>query len=120
MSEQTTSAKIILYGHAACPGVGPAKVLLTQANAEFEYINIHQDPAAAERVRSINNGYESVPTLVFPDDSTLTEPSFGDLKAKLETLGYRLGPMAWLIGNFWRILIFIGIGYALLRSLEVL
>jgi mycoredoxin len=92
---------IIVYGHPTCPGIGPVKGLLTQAKVKFEYIDIHQDSVAAARVRAINNGNENVPTLVFPDGSTLTEPTVGELQSKLESLGYNVGLVAWLIGNIW-------------------
>jgi hypothetical protein len=36
-----------------------------------------------------------VPTLVFPDGSTLTEPSTGELKAKLASLGYETPSATW-------------------------
>lgn len=89
---------IILYGHPTCPNIGPIKGLLTQSKVRFEYIDIHQDGAAAAHVRTINHGNESVPTLVFPDGSTLTEPTVGELQSKLISLGYKTGLTAWLIG----------------------
>ena len=64
--------------------------ILQRADADYEYVDIYKVLEARERVREINHGYESVPTLVFPDDSTLTEPSAGDLKSKLESLGYEV------------------------------
>ncbi len=100
---------IIVYGHQTCPSLGPVKGLLTQSKVKFEYIDIHQDSDAAARVRAINNGNESVPTLVFPDGSTLTEPTIGELKSKLETLGYKVGFDSWLIGNS-RLIFFIVLG----------
>jgi mycoredoxin len=111
---------IIVYGHPNCPALGPVKGMLTQSKVTFEYIDIHQDSVAADRVRAINNGNESVPTLVFPDGSTLTEPTVGALQAKLESLGYKVGLAAWLIGNSWFIF-FIGAGVliAVLRFLGV-
>lgn len=90
---------MIVYGHPTCPNLEPVKGLLTQSKVEFEYIDIHQDSAAAARVRAINNGNESVPTLVFPDGSALIEPTVGELKLKLESLGYKVGLVAWLIGH---------------------
>ena len=62
-----------------------------------------------------------MPTLLLPDGSTLTEPSVGELKAKLESLGYKVGLAAWLIGNIWPI-VFIGaaILITLLRTLGIL
>lgn len=89
---------IIVYGHPTCPNLGPVKGLLTQSKVKFEYIDIHQDSVAAAHVRTINNGNESVPTLVFPDGSTLTEPTVGELQSKLKSLGYKVGLITWLIG----------------------
>ena len=60
---------------------------LDKTGIRYEYINIRQDEAGRARVREINSGCESVPTLVFPDGSTLTEPSIHALKRKLELLG---------------------------------
>jgi len=100
---------VVVYGHPTCPGLGPVKGLLTQSKVKFEYVDIHQDSVAAARVRAINNGNESVPTLVFPDSSTLTEPTVGELKSKLESLGYKVGFIAWLIGHIW-LIFFIGAG----------
>jgi mycoredoxin len=78
---------IIIYGHPSCPDLGSIIGLLKQSKVKFTYIDIHQDSAAAARVRAINNGNESVPTLAFSDGSTLTEPTVGELQSKLESLG---------------------------------
>lgn len=94
--------------------------LLAQAKVPYDYIDITRDPTAAAKVRAINDGNESVPTLVFPDGSSLTEPTAGQLKQKLESLGYRVGPLAWLIGNGWRIVTGAVILYAVLRFFEIL
>lgn len=115
---------IIVYGHPACPNLGPVKGLLKQSQVKFVYVDIHEDGAAAARVRVIDSGNESVPTLVFPDGSTLTEPTVGELQAKLESLGYQVGLAAWLIGNF-RLIFFmlagvlIAVLITVLRSLGV-
>lgn len=111
--------KVLLYGHASCPYVPPVRGMLAQSNVDHEYINIRKYPEAAQRVRKINNGYESVPTLVFPDGSTLTEPSAAQLKAKLESLGYTVGPAAWLAGNLWLVLIVLVVLLILLRAVMV-
>lgn len=112
--------KVILYGHAACPGVPPAKMMLSQAKVPYTYVNIHQDAEAAATVRTINNGNESVPTLVFPDGSTLTEPSGNQLKRKLEEMGYKVGPLAWALGNGFQIVMGLIVLYAVLRFLNVI
>jgi len=94
--------------------------MLGQSKVTYVYINIRQDPVAAAHVRAINNGNESVPTLVFPDGSTLTEPSVGALKKKLEALGYQVSPLAWVLGNSWLMITALVLLYALLRFLEIL
>jgi len=111
---------VILYGTPTCPGIPPVRGLFAQAKVLYTYIDITRDPTAAARVRAINSGNESVPTLVFPDGSSLTEPTVGQLKSKLESLGYRVGPLAWIIGNAWRVITVGVIVYAVLRFFEIL
>ena len=114
------STKVTLSGHVTCPNVAPIRGMLARAKVEHKYINIHKDDEAAALVREINDSYESVPTLVFSDGSTLTEPSVNQLKTKLESLGYTVGPLAWLIGNLWLVLIVLAIILALLWATEIL
>jgi mycoredoxin len=111
--------RIIVYGHPGCPMVGPVRNMLDKAGADFEYINIHQDEAAREHVRAINSGNESVPTLVFPDGTTLIEPSVGELQQHLAGLGYSIPLTAQLIARWPQILIAAGVLLALLRVLGV-
>ena len=82
--------RIILYGSAICPMIAPVRSALNRASADFEYVNITFDSQARRRVMEINQGYASVPTLVFPDGSTLTEPGSRELVSKLEELGYQV------------------------------
>ncbi len=89
--------KIILYGSDLCPMVPPVRSLLQRSDAEFDYISISRNRAAREKVMEINHGNASVPTLVFPDGSTLTEPTLSELKSKLETFGYSVAPE-----TFWQ------------------
>lgn len=96
--------KIILYGHPACPMLPPVWGTLKSAKVNFEYIDIHQNEDGREHVRSINKGYESVPTLVFPDGSTLTEPSPRQLIHKLRQMGYPIPLLAWLTSYSFYIL----------------
>ena len=112
--------KIILYGHPTCPMLPPVWAMLKRSRVDFDYINIHQDTAARQRVRTINDGQESVPTLVFPDGSTLTEPSAGVLRAKLIENGYPVGFLALLLGNMWLLVIGAGFLLAVLSMLGVI
>lgn len=49
----------------------------------FVDVDIESDPAAAGYVMSINGGTQTVPTLVFPDGSALTNPSLLQVKERL-------------------------------------
>ncbi|MBE2223234.1 MAG: hypothetical protein IAF02_16955 [Anaerolineae bacterium] len=80
--------RIILYGTPTCPMVLPISGILRRAKAPYVYVDISKDADAKEIVRTINNGNESVPTLVFPDKTTLTEPSRSELQAKLLDYGF--------------------------------
>jgi glutaredoxin len=55
-------------------------------NVEYTIIDVEADPSASEKVIEINGGQRSIPVIVFPDGTHMTEPSDNDLKAKLEAL----------------------------------
>ena len=86
------SDEITMYGSPTCPMVPPVRGVLRRAQAPFHYVDISRDAAGRARVLEINNGYASVPTLEFPDGSTLTEPSTEALSLKLKKLGYKIPP----------------------------
>jgi len=65
----------------------PVRSQLRRARAAFDYIDISFDGPANARVREINGGNASVPTLVFPDGTTLTEPSEAELAEALARQG---------------------------------
>ena len=92
MTENMPLQHTILYGSYTCPMVPSIRRSLERAQVDYEYINISTNADAKSRVREINNGFESVPTLEFPDGSTLTEPSVAELTYKLESLGYFVPP----------------------------
>ncbi len=80
--------KIVLYGHRFCPQVRSVKSTLDRGAVPYDYVDIHKNEAGRLRVMEINAGNQSVPTLVFEDGSTLTEPSPKVLIHHLKTLGY--------------------------------
>ncbi|TAM88410.1 MAG: mycoredoxin [Jatrophihabitans sp.] len=49
----------------------------------FAEVNIEADEAAADLVMTVNGGNRTVPTLVFPDGTALTNPSITQVKAQL-------------------------------------
>ena len=120
MSEQTQSDPILtMYGHPACPQVPPLRAALKRAKVPYAYVNIHENYEARQRVRDINAGNESVPTLVFADGATLTEPSTGELQRELKARGYRLDALAWLAANAISVITLIVLALAILRAFGV-
>jgi mycoredoxin len=68
------------------PWCGYCRRLKTQMEREgIEYleVDIEADPAAADYVMSVNGGNQTVPTLVFPDGSAMTNPSLAQVKDRL-------------------------------------
>jgi mycoredoxin len=52
----------------------------------YEVVDIEQQPEAAEIVERVNNGNQTVPTLVYADGSAQTNPSLAQVKEKLAAL----------------------------------
>jgi mycoredoxin len=79
-------SKILMYGAEWCGDCRRSKKFLDANNVAYDYINVDEDAAAADKVVEINGGMKSIPVIVFEDGTHLTEPSDNDLKAKLEAL----------------------------------
>jgi mycoredoxin len=75
--------EIILYGTSWCGGSRRACQLFAQHNIPYHYVDIDADDAAAKFVESVNRGFRSVPTIVWPDGSLLVEPSMSELAKKM-------------------------------------
>ena len=80
------SEQIILYGTATCGDCRLARLILAKNEIEYSDIDIDENPEFVDLVRQINGGNRSVPTIIFPDGSTMTEPSRHELQAKLDSL----------------------------------
>ncbi len=80
------SHSVVVYSTTWCPDCVTAKTVLKAMDVEFEEINIEEHPEAVSKVLALNNGNRSVPTIVFPDGSVLTEPGVMELRGKLKSL----------------------------------
>ena len=78
-----TEAEIIMYGTRWCGDCLRAKRFLDHHHIPYQWVNIDRDPQAEAFVKKANNGYRSVPTIVWPDGSTLVEPSKEELARKV-------------------------------------
>jgi glutaredoxin-like protein len=74
---------ITVYSTTWCGSCYRVKAFLDRHRVPYRWVDIDQTPGAEEVVTRINRGYRSVPTLVFADGSSLTEPTARDLADKL-------------------------------------
>lgn len=74
---------IKIFGAKWCGDCFRAKMIFDKYQIEYHWIDIDQDKSAKEFVSQVNNGNIIVPTIVFEDGSTLTEPSNQQLIQKL-------------------------------------
>ena len=79
--------EITMYGADWCGDCRRSKRLLEELDVEITHIDVEADTTAAAKVVEINGGAQSIPVIVFPDGTHMTEPSDNDLKAKLVALG---------------------------------
>jgi thioredoxin reductase (NADPH) len=75
--------QIIVYSTVWCPDCKRAKKFLAEHRVPYENVDIEQDEKAMTFVEKVNNGMRIIPTIVFPDGSTLSEPSNAQLAEKL-------------------------------------
>jgi len=73
--------QIVMYSVAWCPDCRRARTFFEEHNIPYLEVDVDHDPQAAIFVKDLNRGFRSVPTIIFPDGSVLTEPS----KKQLET-----------------------------------
>jgi mycoredoxin len=77
---------LTMYTTTWCAFCKRLKRQLAADGIEMTEIDIEQDPAAADYVMSVNGGFQTVPTVVFPDGSALTNPSATMVKERLREL----------------------------------
>ncbi|MGI8846863.1 MAG: FAD-dependent oxidoreductase [Candidatus Dormibacteria bacterium] len=83
MTSPPASPPIKLYGASWCPDCRRAKKFLGEQRVEFEWQDIEKEPELVRIVEERNGGKHIIPTVVFPDDSFLAEPSNEELAEKI-------------------------------------
>lgn len=78
-----SQVEIVMYGTTWCYDSRRARAIFDQNNIPYRWIDIDQDMEARKFVEQVNNGFRSVPTIIFPDGSMLVEPSNTELKVRL-------------------------------------
>lgn len=77
---------LTMYTTTWCAFCRRLKSQLALEGIEITEINIEDVPSAADYVMSVNGGNQTVPTVVFPDGSAMTNPSANAVKQRLGEL----------------------------------
>lgn len=80
--------RILIYGVTWCGDCRRVQRFLQHKNIPFDWINIDKDKNGEKFVIDTNNGYRSVPTIIFPDGTILVEPTTTQLAQKLGLENY--------------------------------
>lgn len=79
------TGQLTMYTTTWCGFCRRLKSQLARDGIEMVEVDIERDPAAAEFVMTVNGGNQTVPTVVFPDGTVVTNPSAKDVKKRLAT-----------------------------------
>jgi mycoredoxin len=77
------SNSLTMYSTPWCGYCRRLKGQLERAGIAYTEVDIEQHPDAAELVAKVNDGNKTVPTVVFPDGSALTNPSVAQVVERL-------------------------------------
>ena len=83
------NGSVTMYTTTWCGYCARLKRQLDEAGVLYSEINIEETPGASEIVEKANNGNQTVPTLVFSDGSSVTNPRVQVVIEKLQELSER-------------------------------
>jgi mycoredoxin len=78
---------LTMYSTTWCGYCRRLKLMLDREGIAFREVDIEEDARAAEYVMSVNGGNQTVPTVLFPDGTSLTNPSLAQVKERLAAVG---------------------------------
>ena len=88
---KSTYPKIVMYSRNLCSDCIRSKNFLEKNEIPFEEINIIENPQYKDTVESLNNGRQTVPTIIIENRSEkiiLSEPSDVELLISIKKLSY--------------------------------
>jgi len=80
------SGSFTMYSTPWCGYCHRLKGQLDREGIAFDMVDIEQVPSAVQIVEEVNNGNQTVPTLVYSDGSAMTNPSLKQVKDKIASL----------------------------------
>ncbi|WP_163542844.1 mycoredoxin [Occultella kanbiaonis] len=72
-----------MYSTTWCGYCRRLKTQLKSAGIAYNEVNIEEDATAAAFVEQVNDGNQTVPTILFPDGSAATNPSLAQVQERL-------------------------------------
>jgi mycoredoxin len=78
--------QVTMYSTPWCGYCHRLRGQLDREGIGYDVVDIEQVPEAATLVEKVNNGNQTVPTLVYVDGTAHTNPSLAQVKAKLASL----------------------------------
>ena len=85
-SSTSPDTKVTMYSTQWCGYCFRLRKQLDREGIAYEVVDIEQVPDAALTVEQVNNGNQTVPTLVYSDGSAQTNPSVAQVREKLAGL----------------------------------
>ncbi|ACY99277.1 MULTISPECIES: mycoredoxin [Thermomonospora] len=82
----TPDGRPTMYTTSWCGFCRRLKAQLAREGIYLREVDIERDPEAAEFVMRVNGGNQTVPTLLFPDGTVMTNPPAKKVKQHLESL----------------------------------
>jgi len=79
----THPSQIVMYTTERCSDCLTAKAFFDANHIDYIKVGIEGNETATQFVININNGFQTVPTIIFPDGLILTEPTVLELRQKL-------------------------------------
>lgn len=74
---------ITMFSTEWCGYCKRLKLMLDKTGIGYTLVDIEQTPGTEELVKSVNGGNAVVPTVVYPDGTTATNPTLSDVKSAL-------------------------------------
>lgn len=74
---------ITMFSTTWCGYCKRLKLMLDKTGIGYTIVDIEETPGTEELVKAVNGGDAIVPTVVYPDGSTATNPSLKDVQAAL-------------------------------------
>ena len=78
-----SAGTITMYSTPWCGYCRGLKSGLDREGITYTEVNIERHPASADYVMSLNGGNQTVPTVVFPDGTSATNPSLAQVRLRL-------------------------------------